>query len=281
MIVTHIIGGLGNQLFQYALGRQLSIKHKTKLYFDASDFTTYKLHNYTLSHFNVNGVLASRIKVIGLKLNNFFQSSKPYYKRSVVQEQGFYFDPNINNASDNVYLRGYWQNEKYFKEIEKTLKREITLKDHQDQRYYDILARIVNSNSVSLHIRRADYLSDKSKKVFTACTPDYYHLATKIVANRVDAPKLFIFSDDIEWAKNNITPPLPVEFVSDSIKCADRNYQELTLMSACKHNITANSTFGWWGAWLNNNPGKTVITPKRWFVESSREEITPSSWIKI
>ena len=283
MIIMKIWGGLGNQLFQYALGRKLSLAKNIELKLDTSQYRTDTRRHYDIHRFNIAGSLSNRIELAKFKFFNVFDSSKPYYKRHVVQEQGFFFDPNIFNVSNNSYIQGYWQSEKYFKDIENIIRKDITLKEPQDQKYLDILYKIRNSNSVSLHVRRADYLSARNTKIFAKCSPDYYKQAVEIIANRVGEPKLFIFSDEIDWVKKNLSFPFQVEYVSANKYFADYDCQELTLMSACKHNVTANSSFSWWGAWLNSNLQKIVVIPDKWVVDTKREakDVVPDSWIRL
>src|SRR3989338_9014445 len=281
MIIVKLMGGLGNQLFQYALGRQLALKNKTELFFDVSWLGSYKKPRpYYLPHLVTTEPSATNKQIAKLKIINLFNFFRPYYKKSVIREGGHCFDPAIINAPQNVYLDGYWQTEKYFKDIEDTIRQDLTLKDPPGEKYLSTLDTITQTNAISLHIRRTDYLIGKNTSVFAICQQEYYQQALKIVAEKVGPLKLFVFSDDIKWAKENILFPYSITFVSDG---SFSDYQELMLMSACKHNITANSTFSWWGAWLNNNPQKIIITPQKWFVDPTIDEkdLIPSTWIKL
>lgn len=280
MIITKIWGGLGNQLFEYALGRKLSLAKNTELKLDTSQFKKDTRRIFDIYHFNISCSLANKIETAKFKFLNLFDLSKPYYKKHIVQDQGFYFDQNIFDVPNNIYLDGYWQSEKYFKDIKDILRKDITLKEQPDQKYYEIWNEINNSNSVSLHVRRADYLSFKNQKVFALCSPDYYKKAIEIITNKAGPIKLFFFADDIEWLKQNISTPYPAKFISGQ---GFTDCQELILMSACKHNIIANSSFSWWGAWLNTNPDKIVIAPEKWVVNPARhsKDLLPQEWIKL
>ena len=281
MIIVKLMGGLGNQLFQYALGRRLALKNKTELFLDISRLESYgKPRQYSLSHLAIAGSIATNKQLAKLKIINLFDFFKPYGKKSIIRERRYPFDPSVINAPRNVYLDGPWQTEKYFKDIEDTIRRDITIKDPPDKKYLAILDKIRRTNSVSLHVRRTDYLVGKNTSVFTICQLEYYKQALMLIAQKIGIQELFVFSDDIEWANKNISFPCPITFVSDG-NLAD--YQELMLMSSCKHNIIANSTFSWWGAWLNNNHRKIVVTPKKWFFGSAIDErdMIPSMWIKI
>jgi len=283
MIITKLTFGLGNQLFQYALGRRLALDRSTELLLDISGCETSGRRRYSLDclfRFNMAISLANKKEIAKIKLLNRFPFMRPSYKNSVIKENGNTFDQTIINAPKNAYLAGYWQSEKYFKPIGNIIRQDITLKEPQGEKYNNLLDRIKRSNSVSVHVRRGDYLLEKNLRLFSICTPDYYHDAETIILKQTKSPELFIFSDDIKWVKQNIVFNFPTIFVSDG---SLTDYQELILMSVCKHNIVANSTFSWWGAWLNNNPQKIVITPQKWFIDPATDErdLIPPTWVKI
>lgn len=293
MIIVKLTGGLGNQLFQYALGRRLALEHKTNLFLDTSFFKIYNLRNYELLHFNIAESKPSLSDVLKIKTIKFFITSEVVIKnlgyiikRVIKRKRGWLpVSQKFIKIKNNIYVEGSWPSEKYFKNIENVIRQDLTLKEPLDQKYLDILNRINDSNSVSLHVRRGDYLNAKNLKVFAPdYSPEYYREAIKIISDKVGPIKLFIFSDEINWVKNNIPLPFPTEFVSPDTGLDSADYQELILMSACRHNITANSTFSWWGAWLNNNHQKIVITPKKWFLPAAaidERDMIPSMWIKI
>lgn len=286
MIIVNLTFGLGNNLFQYALGRNLALKNNTDLLFDLSEQNHGRqqyLLNY-LSHFNTVGRVAKKSQIAKIKLLNRFSFLNPKYKNSVFYE-GFYengcdFDPKVLNAPENAYIHGFWQSENYFKNAETALRRDFTFKNSEGSKYEEILNEINNSNSVSIHVRRGDYLWSKNQRLFTTCTPEYYYKAEALISEKVPSLKFFIFSDDIKWVKTNMPFHHPAVFVTDGNL---KDYQELMLMAACKHNIIANSTYSWWGAWLNNNPRKIVVTPKKWFVlpTMNEKDLLPPPWIKI
>jgi hypothetical protein len=282
MIITRLSLGMGNNLFQYALGRRLALERDTELYLDFSGENENR-RRYALdyiSKFNMIKIVATKREVGKIKLLNKLSFLNPSYRNSVIKESGNTFNQTVINAPENAYLTGYWQSEKYFKSIENVIRQDLTLKELQGEKYQKLLNKIALTNSVSVHIRRGDYLLEKNLCLFHPCRPDYYLKAETFISEKVPSPELFIFSDDIEWVKQNIKFRFPATFVSDG-NLAD--YRELMLMSACKHNITANSTFSWWGAWLNNNPKKIVITPQKWFIDPSMDEkdLIPPSWVKM
>jgi hypothetical protein len=185
------------------------------------------------------------------------------------------------NLPDNSYLSGLWQTEKYFKDCEEIIRTEFTFKQPLNKKNSELSETIRRKNSVSIHIRRGDYIYNSEEyKIHGLCSIDYYKKAVECIANKAGELTLFIFSDDIEWVKNNLKFDFPIIFVDNNV---DDIHEDLRLMSLCKHNIIANSTFSWWGAWLNNNKEKIVIAPKKWFneFEADTKDIYPDSWMRI
>jgi len=285
MIIIKLNGGLGNQLFQYSLGRKLSIKNNDVFKLDLSDFTKDNPRSYGLGKFNIIENFASDKDINKIKKSGVWKlvdKLKPYCKRSVIKYKGYDFDPNILKLSGNFYLDGYWQSEKYFQDIKNIIRKEVTLKNPIENKYADLISQIKNTNSVSIHIRRGDYITNKKfSKVYNLLDEKYYQKAVKFIAEKINDPFFFIFSDDINWVKQNLNIPYPKIFVSGENEI--KNYEELILMSLCKHNIIANSSFSWWGAWLNQNPSKIVISPDKWFNDkiSDAKDLIPPEWIRI
>jgi len=289
MVVVRIIGGLGNQMFQYALGRYLSVKNDTELKLDITGFESYKLHKYSLDAFSIEKKVAPKNELEGFKkykaksgrrwflYNKFVANNSMYF-----QEKGFAFDPEALRLCGDAYIDGYWQSEKYFKGIESTIRAEFSFVLPQGEKDKEISELIRKCNSVSIHIRRADYVTDAAtNNAHGTCPIEYYDKAIKIMVGKVTNPHFFIFSDDHEWVKQNIKINHPVVYIDHNN--ADTNYQDLRLMASCKHNIIANSSFSWWGAWLNENPNKIVIAPQKWFADTSKNDcdLIPSTWIRI
>jgi hypothetical protein len=293
MILMRLLGGLGNQLFQYSLGRNLSIIKNSTLYLDLS-----KLHDseiprqYQLDHFQIKAQIASQnlVKKFVIpdrvdwpgRIRYWAERKLPYYYRSYIKEQSIGFDPKIFRVRKNVCLEGYWQSECYFSRIRDILLSEITLRDPTDQIFNDLEKNITRSNSISIHIRRQDYVTvPQFTQYHGVCSLDYYHQAIGLLSSRVRAPVFFVFSDDMNWVKNNVDIKYPACFVDLDI--AGKDYQELVLLSKCKHHIIANSSFSWWGAWICNQPGKTVIAPKRWFRDPKiiTDDLVPQTWTRL
>ncbi|OGM91147.1 hypothetical protein A2999_01225 [Candidatus Wolfebacteria bacterium RIFCSPLOWO2_01_FULL_38_11] len=287
MIITKLTGGIGNQMFQYAMARAVAEQNKVDLGIDISWFDRYKNNltprEYALDDFNISGkLLKTGIFYRILSKLSFLENIRPPQRKYYIKEkQIFHFDPEVFKISGNVYLDGYWQNEKYFKDIEEIIRKEFTLKNPFNKIISGIAEKISETNSVSLHIRRGDYVKDKiTNQLHGVCSLDYYLNAINRILEKVSKPSFFIFSDDIEWAKNNLKLNYSTFFISDNLI---KDSEELVLMSKCKHNIIANSSFSWWGAWLNQNPQKIVIAPKQWFKDSSikTDDLIPDSWQRI
>lgn len=292
LIVSQILGGLGNQMFQYAAARALSLSSGRTLQLDISGFSNYGLHQ----GFELERVFNCPIKIIqdrDLRRVLGWQSV-PLAKRLVsrpsmswlrrdnfVIEPHYNYWPEIERVPDNAYLVGYWQSEKYFKKYAETIRRDLTFKMPLKAKNLRIAKTIAATESVSLHVRRGDYMSNKTtNSVHGLCSPDYYQRALRQISKRVKQPRVFVFSDDIEWANKNISIDFPCEFVSHNTGV--NSFIDMHLMSLCQHNIVANSSFSWWGAWLNANPGKYVIAPRQWFAkEMPTQDLIPGEWVVI
>lgn len=292
MIIVKLIGGLGNQMFQYAAGRRLAKKLGVELKLDVLGFEEYKLHRYSLCAFSIKEKFASREEVLALTALGwgvFAGVARRLLGRPPVQTSShfkekklFCFDPEVFTLSDNVYLDGSWQNEKYFKDIEDIIRREFTVKASPEGRNKELLDEMSGCESVALHVRRADFVDNAyTAGVHGVCGVDYYERAVRMLADRLAYPRFYVFSDDPGWAGENLKLGHPTTVVDHN--GADKNYEDLRLMSGCKHQIIANSTFSWWGAWLNQNQGKVVIAPGRWMLsnEYDASDVVPRGWEKL
>jgi len=290
MQIIKVLGGLGNQLFQYSFGKALEEHTGLKVYYDIEDFDIkYKLRKNNLKHFNITPSIADPKDVARLTsvynkaiykvydmLNGAVvnKNSLKYYS-----EKGLLFNEDVFSLNNDIYLNGYWQSEKYFSKISSIIRNDLQIITPPDDINLATINKIENSNSISLHIRRGDYVSNPSlKNIYYNCSIEYYEKAMDYIAEHVNEPLFFIFSDDIAWAKANLKSKYNMIFIDAND--ADHSYEDLRLMSLCKHNITANSTFSWWGAWLNNTNNKIVITPKQWFKEGSYSsaDLIPQGW---
>ena len=279
-------------MFQYAFGRALSLKNKTELLIDISSFEKDSLRNYNLFPFNIvenfvgkddlNRVIKqneesyySFLKKISIKIT----SGTPivHYK-----EKYFHYDPLVIKLPNNIYLDGYWQSASYFEKYDQIIRTDFKFKSEPDSHNESIGLKILKENSICVHIRRGDYVTNPDAYIIHGiCEKDYYIKAIKFIINRTIHPHLFIFSDDPEWAKRNIDINAPLYFISHNN--ATKNYEDLRLMSLCKHHIIANSTFSWWGAWLGKKENQIVIAPDPWFDDPklNAKDIYCENWIKI
>jgi len=294
MIITNLKGGLGNQMFQYALGRCLAEKNRNTLLLDLTflharvPLKKFVFRNYNLDVFNINPgfTFLSSINTkspLILALSLLIAKSKSIFGiQKYVSEKTFTFEKNILNLKGSIYLDGYWQSPKYFADIEDIIRKEFTLKNFLGEKATEWKNKISQSSvPTSLHIRRGDYIYNKKTNLHHGnCSLNYYQEAVKSLEQRFSKDLVFfIFSDDIEWAKENLRLNFPTYFVSDR---EIKDYEELMLMSYCKNNIIANSSFSWWGAWLNNKKDKIVIYPQKWFNDGNNtKDLIPESWIKL
>ncbi|WP_114639650.1 alpha-1,2-fucosyltransferase [Polynucleobacter necessarius] len=288
MIITKINGGLGNQFFQYAAGRALAHHHKTELVLDLSDLHKIPLGNtrriFELDKYPIVARVASAQEELqfrfyhGRVLRRLPFLPRPwFYKR----ELHFQYDPQFFDVPNNVYLDGYWQSYLYFDKIGDLIRTELKPLIRPGEINQELMDAMRSQNSVALHIRRGDYLTNPKAAVHHGvCSLDYYQKAIERILLQVSNPHFYIFSDDIDWAGANLTISAPVHLVGHNV--GDQSFQDLRLISNCKHQIIANSSFSWWGAWLNPNPQKIVIGPKNWFlVKKDTRTLFPPAWLII
>ena len=292
MIIVRLRGGLGNQMFQYALGRRLALENHTPLKLDTSEYKTTIKREYKLNHFNIAGDVASKEEVEQVTGSNkpslerilykLKIGTRPYYERRVVQERVVGFDPRIMNVRPAVYLDGYWQSEKYFSVIGDTLRRDFTLRQGLSREGESIARGMLDSQSVSIHVRRGDYVTDPIyQRLHGLCPLSYYIEAIGRFERLLDEPRFFVFSDDLSWARDNLELRNAATFVDQKETATD--CEDLILMSYCKNHIIANSSFSWWGAWLSANKGGLVLAPSMWFKDErvTPKDLIPESWQRI
>jgi hypothetical protein len=293
VIVSNLKGGLGNQLFQYACARTLALRLNQDLlfYYDKSllsssrEIIIDKMFNLKLkrsSFLNLSSILF--FPAISLFRNLLASKNLRFFRPSnFITEPSFLFWPNlfcVNNR--NIYLHGYWQSYKYFIEYSKILARDFSFNDKFlfKNKTNSYLKKILLANAISIHLRRGDFLTNpRASKFHGVCELSYYKKSIKYILKKVKDPHFFIFSDDIKWAKANLI------FGKNSFTYVENNSDavDFWLMSLCKHNILANSTFSWWAAWLNKNDSKIIIAPKRWFLDTktSADDLMPKNWFRF
>jgi len=290
MVLVQLNGGLGNQLFQYALGRRIALIRDAALHFETSAFQ-FQNREYKLHHYNIKGSPASERDVKRFlrweqnpKLRGIYglyHTNRPYYRRHIVDEQSVPFDENILQVPKSVFLRGYWQSEKYFVAIENILREDLQVKTRLDGLNLETAEKINRCLAVSLHIRRSDYVTDAAtNQTHGLLSLEYYRRAISFILHSFPAATFFVFSDDSPWVKANLHIEAPHFFIDHNTYKTD--YEDLRLMSFCKHHIIANSSFSWWGAWLCRNPDKKVVAPKQWYsIEIDTRDLLPEDWIKL
>jgi len=286
------MGGLGNQMFQYAAGRRLACKLNVPLKLDLTWYDKglpgITPRSYSLAPFSINAEPATDKEIASLHepqvngIRRYINSVNPCYRKTCIRDLDFRFDPDILGLPDNIYLEGYWQSEKYFCDIVSIIRSDFTVRMAADNKNREVASIINESNAVSIHIRRGDYVvDDKIAAKHVSCSNDYYKRAVELVITQVDRTHFFVFSDDPAWARNNFTIPLATTLVDHN--GPELAHEDLRLMRMCKHHVIANSSFSWWGAWLGNNPDKMVIAPRRWFGDESIDttDLIPSAWVRI
>ena len=298
MVKVFLRGGLGNQMFQYALGLSLAQKNNTELVLDTvflndrfprKQFTyrTYDLDIFDIKpKFTLLSKISARVPIPGLWLGLDLCSIKFFnflnIEKIIKEKRDHIFDPGIMENKGDIILWGRWQNEEYFRNATQALRNSFSFRHSFEGDAEEIAKQISSSQSISLHIRRGDFGSLESVVSLMGKTNiNYYAKAVEYISQKISSPHFFIFSDDIEWCKQNIKFDFPVVYVPASVAGPKASFH-LQLMSLCKHNIIANSTFSWWGAWLNQNPDKIIIAPQKWYNNSSSAEgMVPAAWIKL
>lgn len=248
MIIVKLTGGLGNQLFQYVWGKSIAQKNNEKLLIDISWYKGRLNRKYMLNYFNIDSKQANYIITHFIKIFN-----KDKYLQSDRTNE--------------------WQSTVFLKNIENNIRKEFTLKNPPKNLFG-------GEESVSIHLRGGDYVVGNKSNFHGVCSPEYYTQAIKQIRSKTKSPHFYIFTDDLTWAEKHIDFPIPFTLISNDVRTP---YEEMILMSLCRHNIIANSTFSWWAAWLNNNHDKIVISPKKWFSDesNSKENLIPETWIQI
>ncbi len=297
MVIVKLMGGLGNQMFQYAFGRSLSIRHNTTLKLDCSflldrtprPHTTFR--DYDLSILNIKEQFASSEETasfVSYRPSPLQQICKivrlQFQKRYHIKEIFLKLYGNLNKLDGDIYLDGYWQSESFFKDINSIIRQEFTFKEPMERKANELAQKIISVNAVSINIRRGDYVSDpEMRSLHDVCGGDYYLAAINKMASMTAQPVFFVFSDDGAWCQENLKIKYPFFIVDHT--CAGKKFKDyLKLTTLCKHHIIPNSTFAWWGAWLNPSEEKIVIAPKRWFggrwMFLGRNTVPPE-WIKL
>ncbi|MCT7568966.1 alpha-1,2-fucosyltransferase [Aliarcobacter butzleri] len=272
MIIVKIVGGLTSQMHKYALGRVLSLKYNVPLKLDLTWFDKPSIDTpweYQLDYFKINASVATSKEIKRLKGNDFYNKiarriekffSVRIYKKSYINKS-FISKIEFDKLEEDIYLDGEFAGFRYFEDFEEIIKSEFTLKNELNIKFKKLIEELnLNENTVFLHIRRGDYISNKYAATFhSLCNLDYYYEAINIIKEKIEKPIFYIFSDDISWAKENLLIEEPCIFIEKN-----QNFEDLILMSYCKYGIAANSGFSLMAAWLNSNKNKITIIPSNW-----------------
>lgn len=292
MITVQLRGGLGNQLFQYAAARSLALHHGTSVAFDLRLLNSAKPYAvsraYELNAFNIKPSqppLLGRMAfgMVDIPYKNIVKSYLYSWLRATkYAEQSLSFDPAMCDAtSARTYLMGYFQSKRYFEDIEEQLRAELKFVDKPKIQLREIAG---SATLASLHVRRGDYVDNPVTNRFHGlCSVEYYEKAIAYLTDKLGDIHLFVFSDDQAWVRKHLYLAHSATFVE--VHPDEPCYKDMQLMSQCQHHIIANSSFSWWGAWLNASPDKIVVAPQRWYADDIAQEqaqdIVPASWIKM
>ncbi len=269
------------------------MQHGTELLFDLGVYRYYSLHNgFELSRlFNLAGDIACEKDfktVLGWRGASTIRCSLLRRRwqwlrgtRIVVEPHYHYWD-GVKRIPEDCFVSGYWQSEKYFKQVEGILRKDFEFLLPLSSPNLSVLDKIKSCDAISLHIRRGDYVNnEKAAKVYAGCSTGYYYKAVEKIAAMCTNPVLFVFSDDVGWVKESMHFDIPANYICNNV--GSESFNDMRLMSECKHNIIANSSFSWWGAWLNSFHGKIVIAPQQWFLTDKFDsrDVIPDSWCRL
>lgn len=289
MIIVRLKGGMGNQLFQYALGRALSLRNNTEVGLDTSFYSNpgIPVRTYDLDLFNIDAKVLSRNDIPVLRrsygtglFGRIVAKIRTRLMPTIGTERGFAFNEKLFSAGPNIYLDGYWQNPTYFEGYEDVIRRDLKITAQLTDSIIALQKKIEGSISVCMHVRRGDYVGNP---VHDVVTPEYYTKAIELLKMKVPViERVYVFSDDIDWCMNTFQLDIPTTFVGQEY-AGERAIGHLALMQTCKHFIIPNSSFSWWAAWLGTDSAKVVIAPEQWFGNSAIDTSvrTPKDWIRI
>jgi hypothetical protein len=303
MIIVELMGGLGNQMFEYAAARCLAeklgqpLKIDTTTLLDRTNTTEgFMFRNYDLGIWNIQESFATPEEVFALtnkseaplsfakklsrKASNLLKSSAP--ENRVYKEPYFYYDRNFYKQKAPLYLQGYWQSEEYFKPISRIIRQEFTFKNPLSSHCESMAAQIESTESICLNVRRGDFVSSpKTSELLGFVGINYLEKGVDLIADKLDNPHVYIFSDEPEWCKENLQFSYPTTLVSHEY-AGEKFRDYLDLMIRCKYFVIPNSSFAWWAAWLAPHKQKIVVTPQKWFADPTMSSIDliPSTWVK-
>lgn len=285
MLIVKSYGGLGNQMFQYAFYEFLKKDNLENVFLDINDFKIHHHHHgfELMKVFDLEIDIASekQIKNISYNQNGLIYRFFKKYLKIILSKPTEYYEGlhtmllQSSKINKDCYFIGFWQNEYYVNSIRDRLIEKFDFKKEFNNKNKALLEEIKNYDSVSIHVRRGDYVNNSS--LGGICTVEYYSKAIKLMQENYKNAKFVVFSDDINWVKENLE--LPSDSIYVDWNTEEESYLDMILMSRCNHNIIANSTFSWWGAWLNQNINKTVVMPLLWYNSQTYNPLCCKGWI--
>ena len=280
-MIIRLTGGLGNQMFEYAFGRAMTTRYGEDLHLDTWAFWNDKLRDYELDKYNIQ---ANGRRYLKRALCNIMWNVKIHFFSIPVLEKclGMEYEKEVfglQEISKNAdYLVGCWQNCEYFSEIKNDLRQELKYTGELTLMQLEKIQQMQSEESVAMHIRRGDYLTETCQKIYCNLTKDYYERAIQYLKEQGINPKIYIFSDDINWCKEEYKDWQDVEFIDETL--SQNQHTDLELMRNCKHFVIANSTFSWWASWLSENEKKIVIAPSQWFYNKAQNKKVQDALLK-
>jgi hypothetical protein len=291
MIVVRLMGGLGNQLFQYAAGRSVAKLRDADLAVDLGWFrrrmrATDPVRLFDLASFRLD------IKILSLSERQIAALEAPTRilyqpvrwltpKFRVVREESQRFDAAVLRTSDDSLLIGYWQSERYFESVRNEIRGDLTSGQRLGPKIDQHIQILRSVPTLGVHVRRGDYVTNPSAAAFHGTLGrDYYQAAVRHVMEGAAVEQVIVFSDDPTWAEEQLKFPVPTQHLSAEFR---DTFDEFHLLRSCHHQVIANSSFSWWAAWLNDNPGKIVVAPTHWYRDSTVDtsDLIPSSWHRL
>lgn len=299
MIIIRISEGLGNQMFQYAFARALSLRRGHELLLDTSYFNKYAevevngqkvRREFGLAHFNIKGRLAGEEQIAELKskqvqdplwlraLRRITGTKRPYYREHAFREDISRFNPWLLHVRQDAYIEGYFTSEDFFRDHKDAIRQDFSFVNQPDATNRRWIEKMSRPNAVVVSLRRREFVG---LGMFDVCTLDgYFYPAVEAMARKIENPEFYVFSDDNDWAAEHFRPMYPCHYMSHNYPDF---YEDLRLMSHCPNHIIPNSTFSWWAAWLAERPGSQIIAPETWLntTEVDYSHVIPARWEKL
>ncbi len=271
-MIVKIAGGLGNQMFQYAVAKAVSLKMQQTLYLDTTWFIQHRSRDFELHNYRISYKKAAYATVIWHKVWKRIFTILNLRNRYWVYDEDdtFLYDDSVFHKKYS-YLMGYFQNPEYFRSIRDVLQREFVLSNQVESGQGQLIQKLQSTESVAVHVRRGDYVSENhsSLQKYIVQDVDYYHRAFRLVSDKISEPEFYIFSDDIDWCKKNFDSSIyHIHFIDSSL--SNSVHDDFLFMRSCRHFILANSTFSWWAAWLSHEKGRLVVVPERWYMDTNK-----------